>query len=107
MRSLLLGLLLLTPLPAEENLAGRELFQTHCLSCHGPDGRGDGPAAASLEPPPRDLHQRPYKYGCCANAVYRTITSGVADTAMPSFEGVLTEQQRRSLAEYVSRLGRP
>jgi mono/diheme cytochrome c family protein len=27
---------------------GRELFVFHCTACHGPQGRGDGPLAASL-----------------------------------------------------------
>lgn len=34
---------------------GAELFATHCASCHGPEGRGDGPAAVGLDPPAADL----------------------------------------------------
>jgi mono/diheme cytochrome c family protein len=34
---------------------GKELFETYCASCHGTDGRGRGPAAASLNTPPPDL----------------------------------------------------
>lgn len=34
---------------------GAALYQTHCASCHGAQGRGDGPAATSLSPPPADL----------------------------------------------------
>ncbi|HUL93394.1 MAG TPA: cytochrome c [Burkholderiales bacterium] len=34
---------------------GKKLFQANCTSCHGPAGRGDGPAAASLDPRPADL----------------------------------------------------
>jgi mono/diheme cytochrome c family protein len=30
-------------------------YRRYCASCHGIDGRGDGPAAASLVPPPTDL----------------------------------------------------
>jgi mono/diheme cytochrome c family protein len=36
---------------------GRDTFLRYCASCHGPEGRGDGPLAASLEPPPADLTQ--------------------------------------------------
>ncbi len=31
------------------------LFQRNCASCHGIEGRGDGPAAAALDPRPSDL----------------------------------------------------
>jgi mono/diheme cytochrome c family protein len=34
---------------------GRALFLTYCSSCHGRDGRGDGPVAPSLKVPPQDL----------------------------------------------------
>lgn len=35
--------------------SGIETFMTHCASCHGPIGQGDGPVAASLRTPPPDL----------------------------------------------------
>jgi mono/diheme cytochrome c family protein len=34
---------------------GAPIFQRYCSSCHGPGGRGDGPAARSLRTPPADL----------------------------------------------------
>ncbi len=34
---------------------GARLYREHCASCHGPDGRGDGPDAALFVQPPRDL----------------------------------------------------
>lgn len=34
---------------------GSEFYQRYCASCHGIDGKGDGPAAAALTPPPKDL----------------------------------------------------
>jgi mono/diheme cytochrome c family protein len=34
---------------------GRALYVQHCVACHGPSGRGDGPAAQSLKTPPGDL----------------------------------------------------
>lgn len=32
----------------------RQIYSTRCLMCHGKFGKGDGPAAASLNPKPRD-----------------------------------------------------
>lgn len=33
---------------------GQEVYTMNCVPCHGPGGRGDGPSAATLNPPPRD-----------------------------------------------------
>ena len=35
--------------------SGRETFLKYCASCHGEDGKGNGPAAIALKPPPSDL----------------------------------------------------
>ena len=32
---------------------GKEFYAIRCAGCHGPQGRGDGPAAATLSPKPR------------------------------------------------------
>jgi mono/diheme cytochrome c family protein len=34
----------------------KEIFANRCTPCHGPEGRGDGPASQSLEPKPRNFH---------------------------------------------------
>jgi cytochrome c553 len=34
---------------------GTRLYARHCAVCHGPDGRGNGPAAPSVLPRPRDF----------------------------------------------------
>jgi cytochrome c553 len=35
--------------------AGKQIFDANCSTCHGTDAKGDGPAAASLDPKPADL----------------------------------------------------
>ena len=40
---------------SEPVLGGHETFVRYCASCHGTEGRGNGPLAASLAQPPRDL----------------------------------------------------
>ena len=37
------------------SLAGRDLFQAYCATCHGRGGKGDGPVASSLKNRPADL----------------------------------------------------
>lgn len=34
---------------------GRDLFMQNCAVCHGADGRGNGPVASAMDPPPSDL----------------------------------------------------
>lgn len=41
-------------------MVGRKLYMTYCYTCHGVTGRGDGPAAARLEPKPRNLTDDAY-----------------------------------------------
>jgi mono/diheme cytochrome c family protein len=33
----------------------KQIFSTRCMTCHGPEGAGDGPASAGLTPPPRNF----------------------------------------------------
>lgn len=46
--------------------AGREKFQAFCASCHGSEGKGDGPTgkalAAAGQPAPRDLSKGEFKF---------------------------------------------
>jgi len=43
--------------------AGKDLFvKTNCNSCHGMEGRGDGPVAAALDPKPRDYVVGDFKF---------------------------------------------
>ncbi len=40
---------------AGDAAAGKVIFDTNCMTCHGPTGKGDGPLSAALNPKPRDL----------------------------------------------------
>ena len=35
--------------------SGKAMFAQYCAACHGPEGKGDGPAAFTLKTPPADL----------------------------------------------------
>jgi len=35
--------------------SGKQMFIHYCAACHGPSGKGDGPAAAAFKKAPRDL----------------------------------------------------
>ena len=102
---LVLTLLLTMATWAQESaVQGKQLFQVHCQVCHGVQGKGDGPASVSLKPVPRDLTQRPYKYGCGPGAVVNTLRTGIEGTAMPSFSKTLSEEELWALGSYVRSL---
>src|SRR5262245_209180 len=61
---------------------GRLVFQVHCARCHGPEGRGDGPDASALRPPPRDLTAGPWRTPSTRDAVRRTVAEGIPGTMM-------------------------
>jgi len=39
---------------------GREIYKANCAACHGDTGKGDGPGAGVLKPPPRDHTDKAY-----------------------------------------------
>jgi len=82
---------------------GRELYAKHgCAVCHGPNGRGDGPAAKTLTPPPRDLaDERHYKEGSSEDAIAASIRHGVSGSgAMPAFPN-LSQDDAQAIATWV------
>ena len=50
-------------IPLTTSYSGAEMYRTWCASCHGVEGKGDGPAAAALKKPPADLTQLAKKNG--------------------------------------------
>lgn len=86
---------------------GAALYDRHCAGCHGPDGKGDGPAADFLSPRPRDFTPGTFKVRSTASGdlpsdedLFWTITRGMPGTAMPGWEN-LSEAERRELVRYV------
>lgn len=41
--------------PMTSPASGKEMFVSYCASCHGKDGKGNGPAATALKQLPADL----------------------------------------------------
>lgn len=96
------------PLAASQNsiAQGKTLFTTACCPCHGPEGRGDGPAAASLERNgarirPGNLSD-PKMWLQSDGAIFWKITEG--NSPMPTFGPTFTEEQRWQIVNYVRTL---
>jgi len=89
--------------PAREpSLAnGARLYQASCQSCHGPGGRGDGVAAAGLDPPPANLTDAATLASSIPLDFYRKITHGVPGTAMLAFGPSLSKEERWDIVAFV------
>lgn len=56
----------------------KQLFGSLCATCHGPHGRGDGPAAASLSPKPRDYSDKAWQAATTDDQLRTVILKGGA-----------------------------
>ncbi len=91
---------------------GRAVFEANqCTDCHGNLGRGDGKSAPTLEDQwgyhirPADLTKRwTYRNGQTREDIYRTFTTGLDGSPMPSYE--LPEDESWALVDYVWSLSR-
>ncbi|MBI5209879.1 MAG: cytochrome c [Elusimicrobia bacterium] len=80
---------------------GRALFERQCASCHGASGKGDGPAAGTLKPPPRDLTSAGgWKNGPTLSGIFKTLSAGLAGSSMASFDH-LPARDRMALVHLV------
>ena len=88
-------------------LDGRTAYrESGCSSCHGDGGRGDGPSATALDPPPFDLTVQPLRRGERPEEIYLTLATGLDGTAMPSYPSGTPEERARiwALVDEVERL---
>jgi len=92
-----------TPRKAPDLAVARGLFSQQCVSCHGMSGQGDGPLAATMDPPPTDFTERQRYRDRTVLGLYNTITQGLDGTAMQAYAN-LDEAQRWALAFYVGEL---
>jgi len=86
---------------------GAQVYQANCAGCHGITGRGDGPLATALTPPPASLTDAVLLRSRSPLDFYHRITIGVAGTAMPAYEGRLPEEDRWAAAVYATVLRLP
>ena len=92
-----------TPRRAPDLAVASALFSQQCVSCHGMSGLGDGPLAATMDPPPTDFTERQRYQDRTVLGLYSTITQGLEGTAMQAYVS-LDEAQRWALAFYVGEL---
>src|SRR5579862_7527581 len=91
---------------------GQRVYAQHCAVCHGPDGHGNGPAAPSLQPRPRDFRNGVFKIKSTPEGqpptlddVRRTIKAGMPGSSMPGWSDLLGDAEVDAVATYVRDFG--
>ena len=82
---------------------GEEMFRVNCESCHGPEGKGDGPAARFLDSMPRDLTGGDWMYvdEITHESVAGIVRDGIPGTEMEPFAELMLESEIDAVAAYV------
>ena len=88
---------------------GKKLYEENgCVKCHGPLGRGDGPSAPTLKDDwdvpirPADLAQSwTFRGGSSREDIFRSMSTGLNGTPMPSFVDALTPEQRWAITDFI------
>jgi cytochrome c oxidase cbb3-type subunit I/II len=87
---------------------GKDVWQqAKCWECHGNGGKGDGDKAAGLQDDfgfplrPADLTSGQFKSGPAVEDIFRTLSTGLSGTPMPSYRDSLSEEDRWALAHHV------
>jgi len=81
--------------------------QSKCWECHGKEGKGDGEKAAGLKDdfgfpiPPANLTTGQFKSGPSVKDIFRTVSTGLNGTPMPSFSDTVSEDDRWALSYFV------
>ncbi len=81
--------------------AGAAIFKQNCGACHGDNGMGDGPAGASLQPPPRNLVEGKWKQGGDSVALFKTLQTGIPGGSMVGFKSSLKPYERWALVQFI------
>lgn len=77
-------------------------YDAQCAMCHGEAGKGDGMAAAALNPSPPDFTTAEFQSGRTDDELRAAIESGKG--AMPGYAGKLDADQLTSMVAYIRSL---
>lgn len=95
----------LYPLVPMDLANGESIYAEKCAPCHGDQGLGDGPMAASLQKQPAAIGNPAIASKASLVNWYTTVTEGNINSFMPPFNGSLNDQQRWDVVAYSLSLG--
>jgi mono/diheme cytochrome c family protein len=67
---------------------GKQIYDNQCAACHGPSGKGDGPAATALNPKPANLGDKNFMQGLPVDCHFYVVNEGVKGTGMPPWKAL-------------------
>lgn len=82
---------------------GKPIYEKHCLVCHGPQGKGDGPTGTLVKPPAADFTAEASKKKSEAE-LRGTVELGRPGTAMGPWKGLLSPADLGDVLAYVMTL---
>lgn len=95
--------------PAATLNEGRTAYLQYCRSCHGDQGKGDGPSAPGLRPPPRNFTQGEFKFAGVLDQklprdedLVRIVRSNLHGTAMLGWE--VPDREMHAIIQYIKTL---
>jgi cytochrome c6 len=83
---------------------GKQIYLARCALCHGPEGKGDGAAAAGLNPKPRNHTDGTYMRSRTDDQLLEVIHNGKG--GMPAWGSVLSDQEIHDVLKYVRTLAK-
>lgn len=94
--------------PIAQAQDAKQLYGKQCVACHGASGKGDGPAAKALKPPPMDFAMAlKGKSDADISKVIKEGGKAVGKGAsMPGFGAKLSDDQIKTVTEYVKGLSK-
>ncbi len=92
------------PVPADQASISRgtELYHVICITCHGPQGKGDGPIASYFQNKPADLTSLAVK-SLSDGGIFMVVANGVQGR-MPALNENLTVRERWDVVNYLRTL---
>jgi len=84
---------------------GKTIYERHCVTCHGSQGKGDGPAGKFMNPKPVDFTS-PESMKKPDAELLKTIESGRPGTPMSAWKGTLSPEQMQDVLAYVRTFGK-
>jgi mono/diheme cytochrome c family protein len=98
-----LGLIFVRPLPLEaagDSAKGKAAYEKYCMACHGPQGKGDGPAGKMLKPPAADFTSAESKKKS-EEDLRQVVENGKPGTAMGPWKSQLSDADIKDVLAYL------
>ena len=83
---------------------GKKVYSANCVVCHGDKGDGKGPAAATMNPKPRDFTSAAEMKGIDDARLHKSTAEGRPGTAMVGFAKTLKASDMADVIAYIKSL---